>query len=180
MFHAKMLAGALGTDLSMLGFSDLLSGGLGDGGFFRTSVQAAERSRMIRTALQEVYGYLIDLHTLAKWGYVFDPADRPFDISFYGSNSALEAEQQASRERSMNSATLGLGAISQLKDLSLDEETNKQFMEKIMELPEDISRQISAALEKNRKAAEAAGVGGGDSEGGGGFGGKGGFGQGNF
>ena len=34
MLHAKLLAGALGVDLSMLGFADTLAGGLGEGGFF--------------------------------------------------------------------------------------------------------------------------------------------------
>jgi hypothetical protein len=42
MLHARMLAGALGVDLSMLVFADQLSGGAWRGGFFRVSAQAAD------------------------------------------------------------------------------------------------------------------------------------------
>lgn len=169
MFHAKMLAGALGTDLSMLGFSDILSGGLGDGGFFRTSVQAAERSRIIRTALADFFYEIVDLHTLAKYGWVFDEKDRPFEISFYGSISALEAEKQSSRERAMNSSALELTALGQLKDLNLGKDVNKQFMERSMEMDEDLAGMMAAALEKASKESADAGAGGGGF-GGGGFG----------
>lgn len=62
MLYAKLLGGTLGIDLSMLGFSELLSGGLGDGGFFRTSAQAAERSRLLRVGLTEFYNTIIDVH----------------------------------------------------------------------------------------------------------------------
>ncbi|NMS31495.1 hypothetical protein, partial [Vibrio parahaemolyticus] len=51
MFHLKRLAGTLGVDPSMLGFGDLLSGGLGEGGFFRTSIQSALRANQIRAAV---------------------------------------------------------------------------------------------------------------------------------
>ena len=62
MFHAKQLAGGLGIDLAMLGFADLLSGGLGEGGFFRVSAQVAERSRMIRNAVTAAINDIIEIH----------------------------------------------------------------------------------------------------------------------
>lgn len=153
LFHAKLLAGALGIDLSMLGFSELLSGGLGEGGFNRTSIQAAERSRIIRTCMTEFFYELIDLHTLAKYGWIFEPKDRPFKLSFYGSISALESEKQASRERATNSAALTLQALDQIKNLGMDAKTNQQFMEKMMDMDEDLAKMISDSLE----AAKAAG-----------------------
>lgn len=166
IFHAKRLAGALGTDLSMLGFSDILSGGLGDGGFFRTSAQSAERSRIIRTALTEFYHSVVDLHTLAKYGFIFDDGDRPYKINYYGSISALENEQMQSRERSMNSASMLVQTLDSMKNLGMPETANKQVLEKVMELDADMAGIISNGL-ANAKPPEGAGGG----FGGGGFGG---------
>ena len=169
MFHAKLLAGALGIDLSMLGFSDMLSGGLGEGGFFRTSVQAAERSRIIRTCLDQFFNDLVDIHTLSKYGWVFDEKDRPFKVTFYGANAALEAEKQSSRERAMNTSSLMLTNLGILKDLGLDEAANQQIMERIMDLDEDMAEMLAKGLVaavKAAKEAEAAANGGGPFGGG--------------
>lgn len=176
MFHAKRLAGALGTDLSILGFADILSGGLGDGGFFRTSVQSAERSRIIRSALSGFFNELVDIHTLAKYGWVFEPGDRPYDVAFYGANSAVEAEKQASRERAQNAAAITLTALSQLKELGLGEEANKQFLEKQMDMDEEDAKQIAKALQESMDTGGDGGNGGDMGDEGGGQGGRGGFG----
>lgn len=170
MFHAKLLAGALGIDLSMLGFSDILSGGLGEGGFFRTSVQAAERSKIIRTCLEGFFWEVIDIHTQAKYGWVFDEQDRPLRVVFAGSISALEAEKQANRERAVNSAAMLLTALDQMKNLGMDEKTNEQFMEKFMDMDEELARQLAKGLAAAKDAA-AESEEGGSPFGGGGFGG---------
>lgn len=146
LFHAKLLAGALGTDLAMLGFSEILSGGLGDGGFFRTSTQSAEKSRIIRTALAKYFNDLIDLHTLAKYGYVFAPKDKPFSVNFYGANSAVQAEKQASAEKAMNATSIMLTAVNQLKDLGLGPDVNRQILEKSMELDSDLAELIAKSI----------------------------------
>lgn len=167
LFHAKLLSGALGIDLSMLGFSDILSGGLGDGGFFRTSAQAAERSRIIRTALAQMFNDVVDLHTLSKYGWVFEDGDRPYQINFFGSISALENEKQASRERGMNSTSIMVATLTALRDLGLSKEVNRQIIEKGMEQDEDMAELIADALDKAPPPE-----GGGDEGGfGGGFGG---------
>lgn len=160
MFHAKMLAGALGIDLAMLGFSDILSGGLGDGGFFRMSAQSAERSRIIRTALQDFFYDLIDLHTLAKYGWVFEAKDRPFSINFYGSISALENEKAASTERAMNGAALLVQTLGQMKDLGLDKKTVTTLLSKTMKMDEDLSKEIADGLDKAKPPADEGGEGG--------------------
>lgn len=95
MLHARLLSGSLGVDLSMLGFADQLSGGLGDGGFFRTSAQIAENARVIRGALSNFFYSVADIHTYKKYGFVFEPNERPYVINYYGSISALEAEKSA-------------------------------------------------------------------------------------
>ncbi len=159
LFHAKLLAGALGIDMSMLGFSDILSGGLGEGGFFRTSVQGAQRSQVIRTGLADFFYEIIDLHCLARYGFVFAPKDRPYAISFYSTNSALETEQQLSREKAANTSTLILGVFDQLKNLGLDEVSMNMIIEQIMEFPEDFAKVMAKALATSiaqKKAEDAA------------------------
>lgn len=168
MTYAKMLAGSLGIDLSMLGFADLLSGGLGEGGFFRTSAQAAEVSQMIRTTLNDFFNELIDLHCYAKFGYVFDKKDRPYRVNFYGSISALEGEKAASKERSMNGTMLMGQAIGTLKELGLKADTLEKIMVYEMALDAEMAKIIAKDLEQAAKQEQEAGGFGG---GGGGFGG---------
>lgn len=98
MFHVKRLAGALGLDPSMLGFSDLLSGGLGEGGFFRTSIQAALRANQIRLGTINFTKRSIDIHTAFRDGKVWPDGEEPFDICFNSINSALELEASEIRE----------------------------------------------------------------------------------
>ncbi|AEJ01265.1 hypothetical protein Nit79A3_1433 [Nitrosomonas sp. Is79A3] len=137
MLHARMYAGAIGVDLAMLGFADQLAGGLGEGGFFRMSAQAAENSRIIRNSLAEFIYHVIDIHTMHKYGTVFDPDKRPFTVNFYGSISALEAEKQRTKADSMNSGMMLVQAMQQMKDLGATEEMMKEFLSKTMMLDED-------------------------------------------
>lgn len=146
MTYMKMLAGALGIDLSMLGFADILSGGLGEGGFFRTSAQAAEVSQMIRGALADFYHDLIDIHMIHKHGYVFEESERPYKINFFGSISALEGEKAESRERSMNGTMLMGQALEGLKSLGLSKETLKQVMVDEMGMDADLAEIIATDM----------------------------------
>lgn len=161
MLHARMLSGALGIDLAMLGFADQLSGGLGDGGFFRVSAQAAERSRIIRTALTQFFHDVVDLHTLHKYGWVFEDGDRPYKINFFGSISALQNEQEATRERSINATAMLVQTLTQLRDLGMPKEANKQLLAKSIGLDEDMAELIANGMAEAKPPAD----------GGGGFGG---------
>lgn len=137
ILHARLLSGAIGVDLSMLGFADQLSGGLGEGGFFRTSAQAAERARTIRSAISDFFDHIIDIHTMIKYKTVFDQNKRPWAINFYGSISALESEKQRTRADSMNSGMLLAQAMQSMKDMGASEEIMTEFLTKIMMLDED-------------------------------------------
>ncbi|MCF7995284.1 MAG: hypothetical protein K9L88_10645 [Chromatiaceae bacterium] len=137
MLHARLLAGAIGVDLSMIGFADQLSGGLGEGGFFRVSAQAAESARVIRVALGEAMNHIIDIHTLKRYGAVFPPSERPWRVNFYGSISALEAERQRTLSDGMG---VGLGltqAMQVMKDLGADKAMMQAFLTDIMQLDEE-------------------------------------------
>lgn len=165
LFHAKLLSGALGIDLSMLGFSELLSGGLGDGGFFRTSAQAAERSRLIRVGLTDFYNHIINIHTHMKYGVVFEDDERPWHVNFYGTISALETERQKTKTEAMNTGLLLVQGLQQLRELGLDDKALTEILTKVMLLDEDQAKLIVKGMPK-----EVADDGGGDG-GGGGFGG---------
>lgn len=177
LFHAKMLAAALGIDLSMLGFAELLSGGLGDGGFFRTSAQAAERSRLLRVGMTEFFNHIIDIHTYSKYGYVFEANERPWVVNFYGTISALESEKQRTKTEAMNTGAVMAQTLAQLRDLRLDDAALKEVLTKIMLLDEEQADLIVKGMAKPPPEDGGGGDGGGFG-GGGGFdgGGAGGFG----
>lgn len=165
LFHAKMLAGALGIDLSMLGFSELLSGGLGDGGFFRTSAQAAERSRLLRVGLTEFFNQIIDIHTYHKYGMVFAANERPWQLNFYGTISALESERQKTKTEAMNTSIVMVQTLDQLRNLGLKDDAMREVLTKIMLLDEALAELIVKGMSKP-PAEDGGGFGGGGDSGG--------------
>ncbi|WP_429169387.1 hypothetical protein [Aeromonas hydrophila] len=103
MFHLKRMSGGLGIDPSMLGWGDLLSGGLGDGGFFRTSIQAAQRANWIRMGLRTAVDRLIDIHMAHKYGKIFPAGQaRPIVVKFHSLNTAIELEESEARDNRTN------------------------------------------------------------------------------
>lgn len=136
MMHARLLSGALGVDLSMLGFADQMAGGLGEGGFFRTSAQAAESARVIRVALEQFFNQIIDIHCLKRYGFVFHEAERPWEINFFGSISALEREKQSARMDQMNAGLVLAQGMQTMKDMGADEAIMKEFLVGEMSLDE--------------------------------------------
>lgn len=137
MVHARMLAGSLGPDLGLIGFADQMPASLGEGGSFRSSATVAERARVIRGALSECFNHIINIHTHSKYGVVFEAADRPWQINYYGSISALEAEQAATRERSMNSSLVLVQAMEGAKALGMKPLQFKNFLSKQCRLDEE-------------------------------------------
>jgi hypothetical protein len=171
MLHAKLLAGSLGTDITMLGFADMLSGGLGDGGFFRTSAQAAERSRTIRYAMSEFFNHIADIHVLYKYKKAFDPKQRPWAINYYGSISALETEQQKTQSDAMNTGSMLVAVLLQAKELGMDEKATQHLLETVMKLDSESAKMYAKAV-KNAEPSPGGDDGfGGGPPGGGGFGG---------
>lgn len=160
MLHAKLLAGALGVDLSMLGFADTLAGGLGEGGFFRTSAQIAERARIIRTALSECFNQIIDIHTLKRYGMVFDDTNRPWQINFFGSISAYEAEKTNTRMQAQNAGAILVQTLQQAKELGFDENQMKEFLAKTMQLDEDQAEMYAKIVNVKPEEQGGGGMGG--------------------
>jgi predicted HTH domain antitoxin len=121
MMHARLHAGALGIDLSMLGFADQLSGGFGEGGFFRVSAQAASCSANVRGALTAGFNHIANIHCLHRYGVAFDAADLPWQLTYYSGISALENERAATVLSKINSAGLLLQSMAAMRELGMDE-----------------------------------------------------------
>lgn len=110
MYHIKRLGGALGIDPSLLGFGDMLSGGLGDGGFFRVSSLAATKANLLRTALKNGIQRLCEIHVAYKYNKVFTLDEYPWKITFNSVANALEREAQENLE-SRSNVVLGLAQL---------------------------------------------------------------------
>jgi hypothetical protein len=156
LMNAKLLAGALGTDLTQLGFADQLSASMGDGGAFRTSAQTAERSRSLRIAMADGFGHIIAIHCALKYGRQYLPGREPWVVNFYGTISALESERQRTIADAMNASALMVQTLTQARDLGLDKPALEHLLSKVMKIDEDAAKLYTSALLKAAKDAAAA------------------------
>lgn len=127
MFHVKRLGSALGVDPSLLGFGDLMSGALGDGGFFRMSVTASSKAGLLRQSVYNGIMRLCEIHLAYKYGKIFLPDQRPWRLTFNSVNTAMEREEQENREARANAATT-LASIISLVDQNYDVTERRALM----------------------------------------------------
>lgn len=156
MFHLKRMASSLGIDVSMLGWGDLMSGGLGDGGFFRTSIQAAIRANWLRVGVVQSVNRLIDIHMAHKYGKVFGAGElRPIEIKFHSLNTAIEAEQADAMETRTNYAMALATVLDTIENGSLaGSDTFKELvLTDIVRLDPDKAAQIIKDLAQAAKDA---------------------------
>jgi len=165
MFNIKRFCGALGTDPSLLGFGDMLSGGLGEGGYYRMSLMSSLISGSIRKALANGLDDLIRLHLMFKYRRIYTRSEQPWRVIFNSAANAQakeEAENAYSRiEYSM--AMMGLidavdpnGTIFNREKvanaiftdhLKQDERKVKEWMSGMKNQPDTDSPEESAILE---------------------------------
>lgn len=156
MLHFRRMTGTLGIDISLTGWADMLSGGLGDGVSFNTSAQMMQRAALIRQANTPTINHIINMHFGYKYGITFKPGRYPWKIEFYSDISA--AAEQALNNKNTRAATLMsiAQAIAILKDLGLDPKVNKILLTTILGLDDDeaenISHSLGKAIEIDRKA----------------------------
>jgi hypothetical protein len=111
---------------------------------------------------------------------VFPPDERPWEVNFYGTISALESEKQKTRTEAQNTGALLLQSLESMKNLGFkDAKAIEEILAKIMLLDEDqasiITKALIAAIEEaDKKEAEAGGFGGGGGDDGGSVGNAGG------
>lgn len=148
MFYLKRLSGELGIDPAMLGFSDLLSGGLGEGGFLRTSIQSAMTANLLRSAAYDFVSRAIDIHTAFRDGKVWLPEDRPFDICFNSMNTAIALEEESARESRANYATLVATVLDMIEQgmMSKSDTFKTHLYNNILEIDPELTKEILAEL----------------------------------
>ena len=112
MFHLRQLSASLGIDATMLGWADQMSGGLGEGGWQQTAIQAALRANWIRQAAQRTIYRLLDIHLAYKYGKVYTETNRPYDVQFNSMNTAIQEEEN----RELDARANFVAVISQIMD----------------------------------------------------------------
>lgn len=129
MMHMRRMASSIGLDMSLLGWSDMLAGGLGEGGFFRTSLQAAMRAQWIRMAVQTFVERAIEIHMAAKHGKVFTDAYRPYKVEFNSLNTAIQEEENAARMSRVEHSSMVVTILDTIQNGSLSgSETLKRIV----------------------------------------------------
>jgi hypothetical protein len=149
MFHLKRLTASLGIDVTMMGWADLLSGGLGEGGFFQQSIQAARRATWIRQAASTMINRALDLHFWYKYKKVV-PADmaKPWSVQFNSLNTSIAESENEARESRANYATV----IATLVDAIANGATQrsplltKALLEGALDLDDEQMKQVLADI----------------------------------
>jgi hypothetical protein len=159
-FHVKRLGSAIGIDPALLGFGEFLSGGLGDGGFFRVSILAAQKSHMLRKAAKQLLERMCEIHVAYKYGKFFPAGTKPWRIVFESVSTAMEQEAQTNLETRVNLA-VAMATLVQTLDpemrgldkhklenylftnlTKMDEETFKEIF------PEKLAKEAAKAAEE--------------------------------
>ncbi|WP_241576638.1 portal protein [Rosenbergiella collisarenosi] len=146
MFHLRQLAASLGVDSTMLGWADQMSGGLGEGGWAQTAIQAALRANWIRAAAKQMIERLIDIHLAYKYGKTYIGEDRPFTVSFHSMNTAIQEEENRELDARANFVTLlvqVMDAINNSPKMSgSDTFMSYLFIDQLKMTPEQVGQMI--------------------------------------
>lgn len=106
MFWVRQLGSTIGVDATMLGWADMMSGGLGEGGWIQTAIQAALRAKWMREAATVTIYKIIDIHLAYKYGKIYTAAERPYQIEFNSLNTAIQEQENRDRDGRINFISL--------------------------------------------------------------------------
>lgn len=116
MFLLRQLCASCGSDASLMGWSDQMSGGLGEGGWAQTAIQAAQRSLWIRNAAGTALNRIVDIHCAYKYGKVYQQNNRPFRVEFNSNNNAIQAENDREQESRVNYISALVGILDAMQN----------------------------------------------------------------
>ena len=143
MINLRRIAGGLGLDLSLIGWADMLAGGLGDGASFHTSAQIMRRSMLIRQALIDSFNQLMTIHWGIKYNEYFEDGDYPWQFDFYSDQSAAATEALTNKQTRMNTLAITAQSLGALKELGLKKESVQIMLEEIGGLDIDQAERIA-------------------------------------
>lgn len=155
--HLKRGVGSLGLDLSLTGWMELISGGLGDGAAFHTSAQVMQNSILIRQAVSEPLIDLCIMHFAYKYGKSFQRNQLPFKIEFYSDIGAAATEALDNKNTRAGITAVTLGALQQAKDLGLSKDSTFILLTEYLGMDDQQAKVIVNDLDAaiNRAKAEA-------------------------
>ncbi|QXW24560.1 hypothetical protein KXJ74_09070 [Acinetobacter johnsonii] len=153
MINVRLLMGGFGLDLSMVGWADMLAGGLGDGAATLTySSQVMRRSIWIRQSSTQFVNDIMHL----DWGYAyneqFDQLDYPWQVEFSSSQSAAVTEENTNKQTQMNTSLLKIQVINSLKESNLSEETMQYILEKDAGFNYDDAKRVAKDIAASRQS----------------------------
>ncbi|MFW1108381.1 portal protein [Vibrio parahaemolyticus] len=153
-FHVNRLCSALGVDKSLVGFTEDMAGGLGEGGWWTQSMVAAIKANLIRRAIKAGAERLCEIHVLMKWGKVYTETDKPWRIEFNSLNNVLEREEATARESRINFAT-SVVTLMQMLDPELNkfnfEQTSNWLFTDVLRVSEETFKQLINAAKTGDK-----------------------------
>jgi hypothetical protein len=153
MINVRLLMGGFGLDPSMVGWADMLAGGLGDGAATLTySSQVMRRSMWIRQSSTQFVNDIMHL----DWGYAyneqFDQLDYPWQVEFSSSQSAAVTEENTNKQTQMNTSLLKIQVINSLKESNLSEETMQYMLEKDAGFNYDDAKRVAKDIAASRQS----------------------------
>ncbi|WP_352309100.1 hypothetical protein [Psychrobacter sp. W2-37-MNA-CIBAN-0211] len=160
MINLRRVAGGLGIDLALVGWADMLAGGLGDGAAFHTSAQIMRRSLLIRQANTDAYNHLMSIHWGIKYGEYFEEKDYPWQFDFYSDQNAAAAQALNNKQARANTLTVQTQAIIGIKELGLDRHTAQLMLEDELGYDATTAERIAIAITAPAQDAEGMPMGG--------------------
>lgn len=146
MLNLRRLAGGLGIDLSLMGWADMLAGGLGDGAAFHTSAQIMRRSMLIRQANIDAYNHVMSIHWGIKYGEYFEAKDYPWQFDFYSDQNAAATQALNNKQSRANTTTIQMQAVQMIKELNLGKETSQLILEDEMGYDISVAEKIALSI----------------------------------
>jgi hypothetical protein len=145
MLFVKVLCGSLGTDPALHGFSDMMAGGLGEGGWLRTSILSTAIGIALRQSLRNGFERLYEIHVKLKWGKIFTPNQKPWRTKFHAVSDAKEREAMDTRLQKMDFAERFINLFLSFEgEMPMDKEPLKNvLLTYFLDLEEPIVRELS-------------------------------------
>lgn len=154
MLHLRRMTGALGVDIALTGWADMLAGGLGDGAAFHTNAQVMQRSIFIRQAATETINHIIAMHFGYKYNRIYKKNTYPWRVTFYSDISAAAQESLSSKNTRAATLMSVTQSITQLKELALDKDSNYFLLSDILGMDDKQAQHISVVLTKTEQQAD--------------------------